>query len=605
MQGGNVFSTEYVLKVMQKDEQRNIILAIVLSMAILLGFNILTAPSEEERLAQRAAFEAEQAQRKDADLATPQLKQTLSAINGTTADLTAPLDRADALQRNPRVQVETPNLVGSISLRGGRIDDLTLRRYFETIQDDSAQITLLSPVGSAAPYYAEFGWLAVESSVAVPSSTTLWQTTAERLTPASPLVLFWNNGAGLRFEREISVDDNFLFTVKQRVVNEGTTPVDLAPYSLISRTETPETLGFYILHEGPIGVLGGSLVELNYDDLHDDKLIQNRTTGGWIGITDQYWLSALIPDQTQSVQTRFVYTGKGAMTRYQSDYFYDPVTVAAGQSTSFDSNLFLGAKEVTAIDNYQRQLQITDFDLAVDFGWFYYITKPMFFALHWITGVVGNVGVAILILTLAIKVPLFPLANKSYASMAKMRKLTPKMMTLRERYGDDKQKLNQEMMALYRQEKVNPAAGCLPILIQIPIFFSLYKVLFVTLEMRHAPFFGWIQDLSAPDPTSIINGFGLFPWAVPELGLLGFINLGVWPILMGVSMFLQQRLNPQPADPVQAKVFMLMPFFFTFLLATFPAGLVIYWTWNNLLSIIQQAVIMKKAGVPLGRQPES
>jgi YidC/Oxa1 family membrane protein insertase len=394
--------------------------------------------------------------------------------------------------------------------------------------------------------------------------------------------------------------------VTQRVVNNGEGAIDLAPYGLISRTNTPEILGFYILHEGPLGVFNGTLEEFDYgDDLKDnyagqDATIVKDTTGGWLGITDKYWLAALVPDQSAKVKARFVYNQPGGRDHYQSDFVYDSATVAPGASLETTSRLFAGAKVVPLLQEYEERYGIVKFDLAVDFGWFSFLTKPIFQALHWANGQLGNFGLAILALTVVIKLIFFPLANKSYKSMAKMRKLQPKMMELRERYGEDKQRLNQEMMGLYKKEGANPLSGCLPILIQIPVFFALYKVMFVTIEMRHAPFYGWIRDLSAPDPTTILNGFGLFPWDAPELGLLNVLNIGIWPLLMGISMFLQQKLNPQPPDPVQAKVFLMMPVVFTFLLSTFPAGLVIYWTWNNILSMAQQAFIMKRQGVPIG-----
>jgi YidC/Oxa1 family membrane protein insertase len=394
-----------------------------------------------------------------------------------------------------------------------------------------------------------------------------------------------------------------MFTVRQRVINNGAQAVSLSPYGLLNRTGTPETLGFYILHEGLIGILNESLQEVDYSDVKDaeKRTIPATTTGGWLGITDKYWGTALIPDQSVTVNTRFFSPMQGSSDVYQADYVYkEPLVAAPGGTVEAKSLLFAGAKRVVQIDTYRDNLGIAYFDKIVDFGWFYYITKPLFYALHWLNEKIGNFGIAILILTVCIKALFFPLANKSYKAMAKMRKLQPDMLSLRERFGEDKQRLNQEMMALYKREGANPMSGCLPILIQIPVFFALYKVMFVTIEMRQAPFFGWIKDLSAPDPTSILNAFGLFPWGVPELGALNVLNLGVWPLVMGITMFLQQRLNPQPPDPIQAKIFLFMPIMFTFLLATFPAGLVIYWAWNNTLSILQQMLIMKQAGVSFG-----
>ena len=580
-------------------EQRNLLLAIVLSVVILFGFNYLfptTIPPAP------------------VDSGSPETATTPTPGEGSVPSIPgAPVSgvpdteaREEVIGISPRVAIENEQLSGSIALRGGIIDDLVLSKFNETLEDDSPKITLLSPAGSPKPYFSRFGWAATPGSdVAVPNADTLWQSSGNSLTPATPVTLSWNNGAGLTFEQVIAMDEEYLFTVTQRVVNDGAAAVELAPFGLISRSDTPDILGFYILHEGPIGVFNETLEEIDYDDLKDEfqgreVSIENTTTGGWIGITDKYWLTTLIPDQAEPVKTRFVYTQPQGRDRYQTDFLYNATSVPAGGSVATTSRLFAGAKEVVKLDAYEEQYGIVNFDLAVDFGWFYFLTKPIFYALHWLFLQVENFGVAILLLTVAIKLLFFPLANKSYKSMAKMRKLQPEMLELRERFSEDKQRLNQEMMALYKREGANPLSGCLPILIQIPVFFALYKVMFVTIEMRHAPFFGWITDLSAADPTTILNGFGLLPWGAPDLGLLNLLNIGIWPLLMGISMYLQQKLNPQPPDPIQAKIFLLMPIMFTFLLATFPAGLVVYWTWNNVLSMAQQAFIMKRAGVPLG-----
>ncbi len=585
-------------------EQRNLILAIVLSMAILFGFQFLFPPATPPQQ-------------------TPEQQQTAqTAPDGTSVPGSAPSPpgtpsvggvptqpaREEVIGASPRVSIQTPLLSGSIALRGARIDDLILTQYHQTLDPNSDPIALLSPQNSANAYFSNFGWApAGAGTVTLPTADTLWTTEGGPLTPSSPVTLSWDNGEGLTFEQTIAVDENYLFTVTQRVINNSDATAEMAPYGLISRSGTPKTLGFYILHEGPVGVFDGSLDDgIKYDDLKDeyqggqDSVIAKSTTGGWLGITDKYWLTALVPDQQTAVKTRFVYNLRGGRDHYQSDFLYPTATVAPGAVVETTSRLFAGAKVVPLLQKYEETYGITKFDLAVDFGWFAFLTKPIFYALHWLHAQVGNFGIAILLLTVVIKLIFFPLANKSYKSMAKMRKLQPKMMELRERFADDKQRLNQEMMGLYKKEGANPLSGCLPIVIQIPVFFALYKVMFVTIEMRHAPFYGWIHDLSAPDPTTILNGFGLFPWDAPELGMLHVLNIGVWPLLMGISMFLQQKLNPQPPDPVQAKVFLLMPIMFTFLLSTFPAGLVIYWTWNNLLSMAQQAFIMKRQGVPLG-----
>ncbi|MFC4351981.1 membrane protein insertase YidC [Fodinicurvata halophila] len=593
-------------------EQKNLFLAILLSLVILLGFQyFIETPQQQDT--QDSGTQQEQTtsetagDRPSMDAGDGERSRELQgdrqeldqALSGSDPDA----DREEVLEEGPRVAVDTPKVEGSISLVGGRLDDLTLKRYHETIDEESPNIELLNPVGSARPYYADFGWAAGGEGVAVPRSDSEWGLEeGETLTADTPVTIRWDNGEGLVFRRTYAIDQDYMVTVTQEVENTGAGTVTLAPYGLISRTGTPETTDFFILHEGLIGVLNDELREISYDDLRDDDRITASTRGGWLGITDKYWMVSLIPDQEQEVESRFLYSGGNNQDKYQTDVLYGGNRLSEGQSTSTTTRLFAGAKEVTLLDRYSEQEGIPKFDLAVDFGWFYFLTKPIFLALHWIAGLVGNFGVAILVLTVFIKILFFPLANKSYRSMAKMRKLQPEMMRLKERFSDDRQRLNQEMMALYKKEGANPASGCLPILVQIPVFFALYKVLFVTIEMRHAPFFGWIQDLSAPDPTSILNLFGLLPYTIPDLGPLEILSIGIWPILMGLSMYGQQLLNPQPPDPVQAKVFMFLPLVFTFFLAGFPAGLVVYWTWNNLLSVMQQYVIMKQAGAPIGRK---
>jgi YidC/Oxa1 family membrane protein insertase len=585
-------------------EQRNLILAIVLSMAILFGFQFLFPPASPP---EQAPEQQQTAQTAPDGTSVPGTAPTPPGAPSVGGVPTQPA-REEVIGASPRVSIQTPHLSGSIALRGARLDDLILTQYHETLDDSSAPITLLSPEGSEKAYFSSFGWAPVSGSdVKLPTADTLWTAAGGPLTPSSPVTLSWDNGEGLTFEQVIAVDENYLFTVTQRVKNNGAAAAEMAPYGLISRSGTPKTLGFYILHEGPVGVFNDSLDDgIKYKDLKEeyqgtqDSVIAKDTTGGWLGITDKYWLTALVPNQETAVKTRFVYNLRGGRDHYQSDVLYPTATVDPGASVETTSRLFAGAKLVPLLQGYEKDYGIDKFDLAVDFGIFSFLTKPIFYALHWLHAQIGNFGISIMLLTVAIKLIFFPLANKSYKSMAKMRKLQPKMMELRERFAEDKQRLNQEMMALYKKEGANPLSGCLPIVIQIPVFFSLYKVMFVTIEMRHAPFFGWIQDLSAPDPTTVLNGFGLLPWGPPELGMLHVLNIGVWPLLMGISMFLQQKLNPQPPDPVQAKVFLLMPVVFTFLLSTFPAGLVIYWTWNNILSMAQQAFIMKRQGVPIG-----
>ncbi len=581
-------------------DNKNLILAIVCSVAILFTFQFVS-----ERLYPKPAVPPPSQTAAPAHTGTgsgappaPASEQGAVPAAAGAGGVPAPTgvgateSRSEVLTGSPRVHIQTPSLHGSIALVGGRIDDVTLVNYRETIDPNSPEIVLFSPQGSPDAYFSEHGWVSPGGAVPVPGPTTRWTADNDTLRVDQPVTLSWDNGRGLIFKRTYAVDDRYMFTLHQTVENTGAEPVSLLPYGLISRFGTPPTSGFFILFEGPLGVFDGTLQEVSYKDLREKGVITHKTTGGWIGITDKYWLSALIPDQQQPVTARFVFQRAGGIDQFQVDYVGAPETVAPGATIGSETRLFSGAKVVTLIDEYGSRYNITRFDLAIDWGWFYFLTRPMFYALNWLHGLVGNFGVAILLLTVAIKLVFFPLANKSYRAMSQMRKLQPEMQKLRERFADDKMRLNQEMMALYKREKVNPASGCLPIVIQIPVFFALYKVLFVTIEMRHAPFFGWIHDLSAPDPTSVFNAFGLIPWTPPQ-----FLMIGAWPLIMGATMWAQQKLNPQPPDPIQAKMFMILPVVFTFMLAHFPAGLVIYWTWNNLLSIIQQWVIMKRMGV--------
>jgi YidC/Oxa1 family membrane protein insertase len=583
------------------NENRNLILSIVLSIAILLGFEFYSswrypAPDPQDELAINADASAPKPSKRALPTPGSTITSTLSVPRaiGLSAENVALMDRQTLLKKNARVQILSPSLSGSLSLLGGRIDDLTLSQYYEELDKMSPAIVLLSPSGTSNAYFADYGWIG--EGVTLPTENTLWSSSSKTLSPGKPVTLKWNNGQGLIFKRTYAIDENYMFRVSQSVENKGSANVTLHPYALMSRHGLPEVTGFYILHEGLLGVFDETLQEVDYTDMQDTNMVANNTTGGWLGITDKYWLVALIPDQKTPVSTRFTYRKDNGIEKFQADFLGAPVTIAAGSSGEVNTHLFTGAKEVKILDGYETDLNIARFDLAIDFGWFYFLTKPIFYTLIFINEHVGNFGVAILLLTVLIKIVFFPLANKSYTSMSKMKKLQPEMVKLRERFGDDKTQLNQEMMALYKREKANPASGCLPMLVQIPVFFALYKVLFVTIEMRHAPFFGWIQDLSAPDPTNIFNLFGLIPWD-PAAVLPDPLLIGVWPLAMGITMFLQQRLNPQPADPMQAKIFMFLPIMFTFLLARFPAGLVIYWAWNNLLSIIQQKIIMVKMGV--------
>ncbi len=575
-------------------ENRNLIMAVALSMIVLLGWQMFVIqPEMEKEAAEQERIAAEMAQ--SAATANDSGQPSASAASGTPAIInnTAP---AKAVDTAKRIVIDAPLVRGSFSVRGARLDDVILTSYNETLDENSENIHFLKKISSDTPFFAEFGWSSSDSGQTMPSADSLWSADRDVLSPATPVTLTWDNGQGLQFTRRISINDDYLFVFEDSVTSSLPGDITLYPYGLVRRHGTPATTGMYILHEGPLGVFDETLSEEDYDDLRDAGAagikMTPETAGGWVGITDKYWLAALLPTQAKNYNFGFQSLA-GNTDRYQVD-FIDPngLLLAAGGAITSESRLFAGAKKVALLDYYAEQLNIPNFDLAIDFGWFYFLTKPFFYAINWLFGLFGNFGVAVLAFTVLVKLAFFPLANKSYRSMAKMRLLAPKLQTLRERFGDDRQKLNQEMMALYKTEQVNPAAGCLPVLLQIPVFFALYKVLFVTIEMRHAPFFGWITDLSAPDPTSIFNMFGLLPYSVSFLP--PFLQLGIWPILMGISMFLQMRLNPAPPDPIQAKVFQFMPIFFTFLLATFPAGLVIYWTWNNLLSMAQQWYIMKR-----------
>ena len=583
-------------------DQRNLILAIVVSLSILLAFEFLyNSPRLQKETARQQAIEQSLPKTGGTtDTRPADGAPTLRPRAGTSEPTVRPQvntveQRAKQLQQTRRITIESPKLTGTLALTGGQLDDIVLNAYRESVKPGSANITMLSPPGAPHPYYIKFGWTAADESAGkMPTSDTLWQTSSNKLTPTTPITLTWDNGQGLLFERTIELDQDFMFTVKQRVKNNSANPVTLYPYGFIARIDEPPTLGFFILHEGPIGVFNERLVEHDYDDLEDanDGRIDVNSQGGWIGITDQYWLTALVPNQDEAFSGSFNHSIQDGRDRYQVDYIGGGKTIAPGATSEAVNRVFVGAKEVQVLDKYKDNLGVSNFDKAVDFGWFYFLTKPLFYVIAYFYDLLGNFGLAILLLTVIVKAIFFPLANKSYRALSGMKKLQPEMTKMRERYKDDRQRLNQEMMALYKREKANPLAGCLPIVVQIPVFFALYKVLFVSIEMRHAPFFGWIQDLSAPDPTTLFNLFGLIPWDPPS-----FLMIGIWPMIMGASMFLQQKLNPTPPDPIQAKIFMLLPFFFTILLAAFPAGLVIYWTWNNLLSITQQWIIMKREGV--------
>ncbi len=593
-------------------DSKNTILAIVLSALVLIAWQFFFAMPQEkarqeklqaEHLAQKQQTQTQPSKpaQPSATPAQPGQAQVPGQAAQTPAAIAA--NRDAALATSPRVPIATDSLQGSIALKGGRIDDLALVKFRETVDPKSPPIVLLSPSGSPDPFYAEFGWTnAAGANVKVPTSDTLWtKASSGTLGVGHPVTLTYDNGEGLEFRRVIAIDDKYLFTIKDEVVNKTDKPVSLFPFALISRHGTPQTLGYYILHEGLIGKFGdkGS-EEVTYKTIEEKKDITYNATNSWLGITDKYWAAVLLPKTDAHVIANFRAGTIGTLKTYQTDYLLDAQNIAPGSTASTDTRLFAGAKEVRVVNDYESQLNLNHFDLLIDWGWFYFITKPLFFVIDYLFRLVGNFGVAILLVTVLIKAAFFPLANKSYASMAKMKAVQPQMAALKERYPDDKAKQQQELMALYKKEKINPLAGCLPIAIQIPVFFSLYKVLFVTIEMRHAPFFGWIHDLSAPDPTNLFNLFGLIafdPTIVPVVG--HFLHLGAWPLIMGVTMWAQMKLNPTPPDPTQAMIFNWMPVIFTFMLASFPAGLVIYWAWNNSLSVAQQSIIMRKHGAKI------
>ncbi len=567
-------------------DQKNLILAIVLSILIIAVFSYLNPPPPPQQ--------QQPGQEVSTGTATPS-GEPLAGIDVPGEPVVQALSRDEALDTRPRVTIDTPRLHGSLSLVGGRIDDLTLADYRKTVDPKSDEIVLLSPRNAPRPYYADFGW-AASGGVAVPGPNTEWAADGNVLTVDQPITLRWDNGAGLLFERVVSVDADYMFTITQRVTNSSGAAISVSPYSRVQRFDTPDTLGFYILHEGAYGVFDETLQEYDYDELSDEGEVREESVGGWLGFTDKYWLVALVPDQDARFTGLFAHRDSNGRDRYLATMQRtDAATVIPDASFEQTSRLYAGAKVVQTIEGYWKTLDIQRFDLTIDWGWFHFLTRPLFYALAYINDIVGNFGVAILILTVGIKLVLFPLANKSYRSMSKMKALQPEMQKLKERFGDDRQAMNKELMELYKREKVNPASGCLPILVQIPVFFALYKVLFVTIEMRHAPFFGWVRDLSAPDPTTIFNLFGLLPFTPPEI-----LFIGGWPLIMGLTMWLQQKLNPAPTDPIQQKIFAFLPIIFTIMLARFPAGLVIYWAWNNLLSILQQYLIMRSAGVKIG-----
>ena len=559
------------------DNQKNLLLAVVFSIAVLFGFDFFFGPNKTVQ--------------KDNIIDN---SESLKNDKSSSIDTEAPSIKAPpslSLKQNnnyneKRINFKANRIEGSINLFGATIDEIILSDYFETIKKEK-KIKLLQKENSNSPYFLRMGWASTDKKLMLPNKDSLWKSKT-KTNNIDPLEIEWTSKQGLKINRKISFDENFMITVEDIVLNQTGNNVELTNYSYIRRKNHRPENKFFILHEGPLGVFNDTLKEFSYEDFEEQSIVES-STNGWVGYTDHYWQVAIFPDTEEPFKAE-VRKIKNSLNSIQIDFINDNLkTVKPGETLTVKSYVFAGAKEVPLIDNYIKTLKVNKLDLSVDFGWFYFLTKPLFYALNYLSVLFTNFGVGIIILTIFIRIILFPLANKSFKSMNSMRILTPEIQRIRERYKDDRNKMNQEMFALYREKKINPAAGCLPILIQIPIFFALYKVLFVSIEMRHAPFFGWIKDLSAPDPTSLFNLFGLVPWDPPL-----FLTIGIWPLLMGLTMYLQQKINPPPPDPIQAKVFMMLPFIFTFLLATFPSGMVVYWTVNNVLSIGQQYILLKK-----------
>lgn len=571
---------------------RNLFFFIIISLLILTGWDLYFGVSQEQKVQEQTV----QAQNKRINAlakndegvsdVVPQTEwneeKEIKIIPGRYTYLSEEVDVQ-------RVKIETEKLSGSINLRGANFDDLILKAYREHLDPISPKVALLSPQGSKEVNFARFGWINKDKNIKVPDANSVWQADKDSISAGESVHLTWDNVTGQRFIINITIDDNYMFGIQQKVENNSDASITLYPYGFVNKAlhVSEDAQSNYILHEGPLGVFNEKLEEVTYDDLADDKIVRYEDSTGWFGMTDKYWLSAIIPSKGEVFDTKFSYKYSKGQHRYQADFISAGVEITAGSTHNTNNHFMAGAKEVALLDKYAEEYGIILFDRAVDFGLLYFLTKPIFNGLHFFYGILGNFGLAIIMLTVCIKILLFPFANKSYKAFAQMKKLSPRMKEIREAHGDDKSQMNQAIMAMYKEEKVNPMSGCLPILLQLPIFFALYKVLYVTIEMRHAPFYGWITDLSAPDPTSILNLFGLMPWSE-------MMYIGVLPILMMITMIMQQSLNPPPADPVQAKVMKALPFVFLFLFAGFPAGLVLYWVCNNTLSIMQQWVITRK-----------
>ena len=555
-------------------DTKNVIAAISLSAAVIILYTLFFAPSPQEL-------------KKIQEENKIQTTDTTEAPNLEVEEKIIEISRDEAKSKNQRVEFENLSIKGSISLKGGLIDDLTFKKYTETL-DGNDQVVLLNPKNLDNGYYIDTGWVTSSENIEVPNSKTTWEVIGNtKLTPNNPIILNWKNNQGIVFNKKISIDEEYLFTINQSIKNNTEKKYNFYSYGQIIRNTAPKVTNFYILHEGLLGVFDDQLVEQDYDDIEEKKYSVNAQKG-WLGITDKYWIASLVPEKNKEFKANFEYKNK-----FKANFIeIKPTEIGANETKSNNIKVIVAAKEVSVIDGYAEKLAIEKFDLAIDWGWFYFIVKPLFFAIDYFFKISGNFGIAIVLITFCIRLAFFPLANYSFRSMAKMKVLQPEMTRLKELHKEDKVKLQQEMMALYKKEKINPLSGCLPILIQIPFFFAIYKMLFVTIEMRHQPFFGWIHDLSERDPTSIFNLFGIIPWDPPS-----FLLIGAWPCLMGVSMYLQQKLNPTPPDPIQAKIFMFFPLFLTVILAPFPSGLVIYWTVNNVLTMAQQYVIIKRTAV--------
>ena len=559
-------------------DNKNVFIAIALSMSVLLFWGAYfdkPKPIEENSIQQNVKNKNEETKNKIA----PNINEVLE-INS--------ISRKESINKEKRVKIENNSISGSISLKGGIIDDVSFKKYKQNLKDKK-DVVFLNPQNTENGYFVETGWTSIGNKIKVPSINSNWNVSGSNILSAnSPVTLVWKNGEGVTFKKIIKLDQKYLFNISQIVENNTSSSIDLYPYAQITRNKIPDDIqNFYISHEGFIGVFDEELKEDDYDDVEDEKIVREANKG-WLGITDKYWMTALVPEQGENFKSTFLFKDV-----FKANYILNtPTTIKPSSINSNDVRLFVAAKEVDTIDAYAKNQNIDKLDLVIDWGWFYFFTKPLFFIIDYLFNFTGNFGIAIVLITISIRLLFFPLANYSFKSMAKMKALQPEMVRLKEIHKDDKMKLQQEMMSLYKKEQVNPASGCLPVLIQIPCFFAIYKMLFISLEMRHQPFFGWIDDLSAQDPTSIFNAFGLIPWDPPS-----FLVIGVWPILMGASMWVQQKLNPAPADPIQAKIFAFFPLFLTVILASFPSGLVVYWTVNNILTISQQWVIMKKTKI--------